>query len=60
MLPQASLCCLGGLAAGLVYFNLLRQQVESMNPGQPLPVRSAQDINVQPIKAIALGLAAYR
>ncbi|KAK9848561.1 hypothetical protein WJX84_009277 [Apatococcus fuscideae] len=56
---QASLCCLGGLGAGLVYFELLKGQVESLKPGQRSPVLAAQEISVPPLKALALTLAAY-
>lgn len=59
-LLQAALCSALGTATGWGYLQLLARDVEQYTAESDLPLNTAQQIAVQPLRGLAIGIAAYR
>ena len=57
---QAALLTLLGSASGCAYLALLMRDVDAFSVETPVPLVVARDVAGQPLRTLALGVAAYR
>jgi hypothetical protein len=57
---QAALAALIGTGASLLYLEWLIRDVDRINEETQVPLMAAQLVEQQPLRALAIGFAAYR